>query len=271
MPPTSHAWPACVQEEVLLWLIHVNDLSTHPRVRVGRAAPRRAALGRPPPRLPPGHLLCSPRLCQPAALPACLPGRHHRSLVSPPLPHHSTAATSPQVSARLTRQPGNRKLRVSIYQIFSTSTLSSSLISGTWQRKNADTEEDELVAVDLRFLLSMLDGFDGSPFMEQMDRLVGGWVGVWWRWRGWWHRARWGQGGRGAPAAETELACRRERAGLARAEERWQPLAEPAAAASAYLPGCLPALSDCNVVLSLALEPGALPLPWACLQADPGV
>ncbi|EFN57988.1 hypothetical protein CHLNCDRAFT_142147 [Chlorella variabilis] len=97
------------QEEVLLWLIHVNDLSTHPRVRV---------------------------------------------------------------SARLTRQPGNRKLRVSIYQIFSTSTLSSSLISGTWQRKNADTEEDELVAVDLRFLLSMLDGFDGSPFMEQMDRLT---------------------------------------------------------------------------------------------------
>ena len=33
------------------------------------------------------------------------------------------------------------------------------------------------MAVDLRFVLSALDGMEGSPFADQMDRWAGGWAG----------------------------------------------------------------------------------------------
>ena len=95
------------------------------------------------------------------------------------LTHVNDLAGHPKakVTTRLSRQPGNRTLRVDLYQILPKDSPNASLIAGTWKREDPDTREEEIVAVDLRFVLSALDGMEGSPFADQMDRWAGGWAG----------------------------------------------------------------------------------------------
>ncbi|KAL4447266.1 hypothetical protein ABPG77_007299 [Micractinium sp. CCAP 211/92] len=80
-----------------------------------------------------------------------------------------------KVSTRLSRQPDNRKLTIYLYQLFDKKSPSSSVIAGTWKRDSLeDPGTEELVAVDLVFLLGELDGLAGTPFAEQMGRLADG-------------------------------------------------------------------------------------------------
>lgn len=95
----------------------------------------------------------------------------------PPSPFLSGCCAGPQVKAKLIREPDNRRLLVYLYQTFSKDSLSSSLLAGTWTRKSPENHQEEVVAVDLRFVLSFLDGFDGSPFMQAVDGCVGCWRG----------------------------------------------------------------------------------------------
>lgn len=77
----------------------------------------------------------------------------------------------PQVSARLIRQADSRRLIVYLYQLFDKKSPSSSVIAGTWKRESLDNPgSEELVAVDLVFLLGELDGLAGTPFAEEMGR-----------------------------------------------------------------------------------------------------
>ncbi|KAL4443632.1 hypothetical protein ABPG75_011369 [Micractinium tetrahymenae] len=80
-----------------------------------------------------------------------------------------------KVSARLVRQPDNRRLTVYLYQLFDKKSPSASVIAGTWKRESLDNPgTEELVAVDLVFLLGELDGLQGTPFAEEMGRLADG-------------------------------------------------------------------------------------------------
>lgn len=165
-PPACVSRSACLpcwpQEDVELWLTHVNDLSTHPkcRVRHGRRRQQQPACA---------ALLC---LNSASAVPRALAGWRYGAHCSPLTPLASLLR-GPQVRAKMSRQPDNRRLRVYIYQVFSKDSLSSSLLAGTWTRKSPDTNQEEVVAVDLRFVFSFLDGFEGSPFMQAVDRCRG--------------------------------------------------------------------------------------------------
>ena len=74
--------------------------------------------------------------------------------------------------AKLIRQPDNKRLVVYVYIPLTKDSVSCSLVSGSFVRRGADSEEEELVAVDLPYILRGLDGMADSPFMEQMDRCV---------------------------------------------------------------------------------------------------
>jgi hypothetical protein len=78
-----------------------------------------------------------------------------------------------QVVCRLHRQPGNKKLIVYVFQIFTRTHLSSSLISGTWKTKDPDNDQEILQSFDMHYILGGLDGVDGTPFMDAMDRRGG--------------------------------------------------------------------------------------------------
>ena len=136
-----------------------------------------------------GHVLVQQLACPCATTGLCLRRRrlclHHRVQAEHELwlTHVNDLAGHPKakVTTRLSRQPGNRALMVDLYQILPKDSPGTSLVAGTWKRQDPDTREEEIVAVDLRFVLSALDGMEGSPFVDQMDR----WAA--------WAAPRWGE------------------------------------------------------------------------------
>ena len=72
---------------------------------------------------------------------------------------------------------------MSLFQLLARDSPSASLLSGTWKSRSQDAAQqaqqgeqqgEEIVAVDLVWVFKEMDGMADSPFMQQMERWVGG-------------------------------------------------------------------------------------------------
>ena len=163
----------------MCWLTHVNDLSAHPKVRVVPTLSRQ-----------PGNQALTIGIFQ---VPAAAAAAAAAAAVAPcialrqlsPTPTHDssysvfTHHTCEHYSVFLHhRRPPPPTMPPP--QVLTKDAPGASLVSGTWKRRadgGGEGGQEELVAVDLRYVLGMLDGVEGSPFLDEMDRWGGHWGG----------------------------------------------------------------------------------------------